>query len=71
VARQHRVGPVYSGTVTDAKAAMAPLHNRMPVFPFENERDIWLVLPFDDLLSFQLRKFLDELIEMERTRECG
>ena len=55
--------------MTDANAAMAPLHNRMPVFLFENEWDTWLKGSFENLLAFQARKFPDELIEMDRTPE--
>jgi len=62
-------GPVYSGAMTDANAAMTRLHNRMPVFLFPTEWDTWLRGSFDDLLAFQARKFPDELIEMERTPE--
>lgn len=62
-------GPVYSGTMTGANAAMASLHDRMPVFLFESEWDAWLNGSFDDLLALQARKLSDELIEMERTPE--
>jgi len=50
-------------------SSTAPLHNRMPVLLFENERDAWMTGSFDDLLAFQARKFHDELIEMGRTPE--
>ena len=62
-------GPVYSGAMTDANTAMASLHERMPVFLFENEWDPWLRGSFDDLVAFQEREFPNELIEMERTSE--
>jgi putative SOS response-associated peptidase YedK len=62
-------GPVYSGVMTNANDAIKPLHDRMPVFLFENEWDRWMTGSFDDLLAFQARKFPDELIEMERTPE--
>jgi hypothetical protein len=41
----------------------------MLVFLFEREWDIRIKGSFDDLLAFQARKSLDELIEMERTLE--
>jgi putative SOS response-associated peptidase YedK len=63
------VEPVYSGAMTDANAAMTPLHNCMPVFILENEWDGWLKESFDDLLALQEREFPNELIEMERTPE--
>lgn len=63
------MGPVYSGRWPDANAGIAPLHNRMPVFLFENEWDTWLHGSFDDLIAFQKRKFPDEAVEMDR--RCG
>lgn len=62
-------GPVYSGAMTDANTAMVALHNRMPVFLFENEWDRWLNGSFEDLLAFQEREFPNDLIEMERTSQ--
>jgi putative SOS response-associated peptidase YedK len=62
-------GPVYSGVMTDANKAIAPLHDRMPVLLFKDDWDKWMTGSFDDLLAFQARKFPDELIEMERTPE--
>jgi putative SOS response-associated peptidase YedK len=62
-------GPVYSGVMTGANEAITPLHDRMPVFLFENEWDAWLKGSIDDLLAFQKRTFPNELIEMERTPE--
>jgi putative SOS response-associated peptidase YedK len=38
--------------MTDANKAIAPLHDRMPVFLFENEWDKWMAGSFDDLLAF-------------------
>ena len=55
--------------MTDANDAIKPLHDRMPVFLFENEWDKWMAGSFDDLMAFQGRTFPDELIEMERTSE--
>lgn len=55
--------------MTNANEAIKPLHDRMPVFMFENECDKRMTGSFDDLLAFQARKFPDELIETERTPE--
>ncbi|NGO66504.1 DUF159 family protein [Rhizobium daejeonense] len=62
-------GPVYSGVMTDANAAVAPVHNRMPVLLHRNEYQQWLHGSFDDVLAFQKRVFPAELIEIERTTE--
>jgi putative SOS response-associated peptidase YedK len=62
-------GAVYSGVMRDANEAIKPVHNRMPVFLFENDWDKWMTGSFDDLLALQARKFPDDLIEMERTPE--
>ena len=67
MARERRMGP--SIAMTDANAAMAPLHNRMPMFLFPTEWDKRLNRSFDELLALQARKFPDEPIEMERTSE--
>jgi putative SOS response-associated peptidase YedK len=55
--------------MTDANAAMALLHDRVPMFLSENERDTWLKGSFDNLLAFRARRFPDRLIEVERSPE--
>ena len=62
-------GPVYSGAMTDANEAVAPVHNRMPVLLHRHEYDQWLRGSFEDALAFQKRIFPAELIEMQRTSE--
>ena len=36
-------GPVYSGVMTNTNDAINLLHDRMPVFLFENEWDKWML----------------------------
>jgi putative SOS response-associated peptidase YedK len=62
-------GPVYSGVMTDANAAIQPVHNRMPVLLQRDEYDQWLHGSFDEALAFQKRTFPPELIIMDRTEE--
>lgn len=62
-------GPVYSGAMTDANEAVAPVHDRMPVLLHPTEYDLWLNGSFEDLLAFQQRVFPADLIEMEKTSE--
>jgi putative SOS response-associated peptidase YedK len=62
-------GPVYSGAMTDANEAVAPVHNRMPVLLHRDEYEQWLRGGFDDLLAFQMRVFPAELIEIDKTSE--
>lgn len=62
-------GPVYSGAMTDANHAVAPVHNRMPVLLHKDEYDKWLNGSFDDLLAFQQRVFPSDGIEIDRTSE--
>lgn len=62
-------GPVYSGAMTDANEAIAPVHNRMPVLLHRDEYDLWLNGSFDDALAFQKRVFPAELMQMEKTSE--
>jgi putative SOS response-associated peptidase YedK len=62
-------GPVYSGVMTDANEAIAPVHNRMPVLLRRQEYDHWFNGSFEDALGFQRRVFPPELITMERTAE--
>lgn len=62
-------GPVYSGAMTDANEAVAPVHNRMPVLLHRDEYDLWLNGRFEAILPFQKRVFPADLIEMERTSE--
>lgn len=62
-------GPVYSGVMTDANEAIAPVHNRMPVLLLPEEQVLWLQGNFDDVLAFQTQMFPSDLIEIERTSE--
>ena len=62
-------GPVYSGAMTSANAAIQPVHNRMPVLLMPDEHDRWLNGDFDDLIALQERHFPDDLIEITRTAE--
>ncbi|MDH7640260.1 SOS response-associated peptidase [Sphingomonas oryzagri] len=62
-------GPVYSGVMTNANAAIAPVHDRMPVLLMPHEYEQWLHGSFDEALAFQERVFPDELIEITRTTE--
>lgn len=62
-------GAVYSGAMTDANEAMRPLHDRMPVLLLPDEYDQWLRGSLEDVVAFQMRRFPDGLIEIERTSE--
>lgn len=62
-------GAVYSGAMTDANAAVQPVHDRMPVLLMPDEYDRWLRGDFDDLVALQERHFPDDLIEVNRTSE--
>ncbi|MDB5700539.1 MAG: hypothetical protein JWL66_738 [Sphingomonadales bacterium] len=65
----HGWGAVYSGVMTDCNEAIRPVHDRKPVLLHPDEYDRWLHGSFDEALSFQLRCFPDDLIEMTRTGE--
>lgn len=62
-------GPVYSGVMTDANAAIQPVHHRMPVLLQRDEYDQWLHGGFDQALAIQKRTFPPELIVVNRTDE--
>jgi putative SOS response-associated peptidase YedK len=62
-------GSVYSGLMADCNEAIRPVHDRMPILLLPDDHDRWLHGTMDDVLAFQFRCFLDELIEMERTSE--
>lgn len=62
-------GPVYSGVMTDANEAVAPVHDRMPVLLHRDEYQQWLQGTFDDAVAFQKRVFPAEQIVIERTPE--
>ncbi len=62
-------GPVYSGVMTDANAAVAPVHDLMPVLLHRDDYQQWLHGTFDDVLAFQKRVFPPDLIEVERTTD--
>lgn len=62
-------GAVYSGMMTDANAAVTPVHNRMPVLLQPDEYDQWLRGSLDDVMAFRDRIFPPELIELDRTDE--
>jgi len=62
-------GSVYSGLMTDANAAVAPVHDRMPVILHADEHDAWLHGDIEDVRAFQARVFAPELIAIERTQD--
>lgn len=62
-------GPVYSGVMTDCNEAIRPVHDRMPVLLMPEDYDRWLNGSFGDTLTFQERRFPDELIEITKTSE--
>ncbi|KAA0695413.1 DUF159 family protein [Neorhizobium sp. P12A] len=62
-------GPVYSGVMTNANDAVAPVHDRMPVLLHRDEYQRWLNGSFDEALAFQRRVFPPDRLEMERTSE--
>lgn len=62
-------GPVYSGLMTDANAAVAPVHDRMPVILHVGEHDAWLQGDIDDVRAFHARVFPAELIAIARTHD--
>jgi len=62
-------GPVYSGAMTNANEAVAPVHNRMPVLLHRDDYEQWMHGSLDDLIAFQKRKFPAELMNMERTSD--
>lgn len=62
-------GAVYSGMMTDANKAVAPVHDRMPVLLRPQEYDEWLHGSLEDVTAFRDRIFPPELIEMDRTSE--
>lgn len=62
-------GPVYSGVMTDANDAVAPVHDRMPVLLHRDEYDRWLHGSFDDLLEFQKQVFPSNVIDIDRTAD--
>ncbi len=62
-------GSVYSGAMTDCNEAIRPVHDRMPVLLMPDEYGRWLNGTFDDLLTFQERRFPGDLIEIKRTDE--
>lgn len=62
-------GPVYSGAMTDANEAVAPVHDRMPVVLQRDEYDQWMRGSFDEILALQKRVFPPNEIVIERTDE--
>lgn len=62
-------GPVYSGVMTDANDAVAPVHDRMPVLLQRDEYERWLHGDFDEAVAFQTRVFPPNLIEIEKTAD--
>ncbi|WP_245503847.1 SOS response-associated peptidase family protein [Rhizobium laguerreae] len=47
---------VYSGAMTDANEAIAPVHDRMPVLLHPDEDERWLHGSIDDIVALQHRK---------------
>ncbi|MGR9470651.1 SOS response-associated peptidase [Rhizobium leguminosarum] len=62
-------GPVYSGAMTDANEAVAPVHSRMPVVLYPHEYDRWMHGSLSDLIALQQRKYPAQSILMERTND--
>lgn len=62
-------GPVYSGLMTDANEAIAPVHNRMPVLLMPDEWDTWMHGDLETVQSFQTRVFPPEHVQMDRTQD--
>ena len=62
-------GPVYSGAMTSANEAVAPVHDRMPVLLQRDEYDQWMRGSFDDILALQKRVFPPDRIGINRTSE--
>lgn len=62
-------GPVYSGVMTEANEAVAPVHDRMPVLLHREDYERWLHGSFEDLLALQKRVFPADRIMMERTSD--
>ena len=62
-------GPVYAGVMTDANAAVRPVHDRMPLLLDAADWDEWLTAPFDALLAMQQATFDPARIVIDRTGE--
>jgi len=62
-------GPVYSGLMTDANAAVAPVHDRMPVILHAADHAAWMHGDIDDVRKFQARVLPAEAIVVDRTGE--
>ncbi|MDR6670193.1 SOS response-associated peptidase family protein [Rhizobium sp. 1399] len=60
---------VYSGAMTNANEAVAPVHDRMPVLLHADEYDLWLHGSLGDLLALQERKYPAASMLMERTND--
>lgn len=61
-------GDVYAGVMTEANAAVAPVHDRMPVILATDDHDRWLNGSFDDILELQ-RPFASEAMTVDPTAE--
>ena len=55
--------------MTDRNEAIRPVRDRMPVLVIPQEYGARLLGGFDEVLAFQQRCFLDDLIEMIQTDE--
>lgn len=55
--------------MTDANAAIQPVHQRMPVLLHPDEFEHWLHGSFGQALAIQKRTFPPELIVVDRTDE--
>ena len=62
-------GPVYSGAMTAANAAVSPVHDRMPVILHRYDYERWMKGSLDDLLALQQRVYPPELMQMEQTSD--
>lgn len=63
------MGPVYSGVMSDANDAMAPVHDRMPVLLHRNEYEGWMHGSFEDVFALQERVFPPDRVAVDRTDE--
>lgn len=61
-------GDVYAGVMTEANAAVAPVHDRMPVILARDDHERWLNGSFDEILALQ-RPFASEAMTVDPTAE--
>jgi putative SOS response-associated peptidase YedK len=61
-------GDVYAGVMTEANAAVAPVHERMPVILARDDHERWLNGSFDEILALQ-RPFTADAMTVDPTAE--